>query len=490
MNGIYLQLLLREIRDELSGAYIEDICMQGRLVQLVLNERSLFISLYPTALCLYVAEQSKKGYEPLRQISDAVKSCRIIDVSQHDFMPVLRIDLERSFPEREEMQIVIAFYPQAPNLGFKAKGRQKNIFPRYLEKEPKKSILELKEEQLVDVEAEQLVKNFEGIDKKMSHELNADNLLLLKKILDGKKFHPRLLSAIPLHVSIFPGEGGEEFLSFNVMFRFALNVFLREQAKKDAAQGRRMAIRNARRRLARLQKRLLSKNEIEEIRIHGEAVLANMSRISKGMTSFKCKNPYSQAEMEVDLDPRLAPQANAQRFFSRYKKEKRGQPQLLEQIRTIKKRIADLEAQSVVPKTLEKKKQREVSAREPFHKFSFSSGSSVFVGKNARSNDELTFKVARPGDYFFHVRGYEGSHVILRPRVPKGQRPSREEIQKAASIAAYFSKARKQNNVPVSYTQRKFLKKNKKGKTGSVILMREEVIFVEPGLHSSEKKSH
>jgi predicted ribosome quality control (RQC) complex YloA/Tae2 family protein len=60
----------------------------------------------------------------------------------------------------------------------------------------------------------------------------------------------------------------------------------------------------------------------------------------------------------------------------------------------------------------------------------------------------------------------------------------------AAAIAAYFSKAKKQKNVPISYTQRKFIKKNKKGKLGSVILMREEVIFVDPGLPSYEKNSH
>ena len=110
----------------------------------------------------------------------------------------------------------------------------------------------------------------------------------------------------------------------------------------------------------------------------------------------------------------------------------------------------------------------------------------ILAGKNARSNDELTFKYARASDYFFHTRGYEGAHVILRPNVPKGQHPSREEVRVAASIAAYFSKAKKQNNVPVSYTQRKYLKKSKKGKIGSVILMREEVVFVEPGLPDRE----
>ena len=66
--------------------------------------------------------------------------------------------------------------------------------------------------------------------------------------------------------------------------------------------------------------------------------------------------------------------------------------------------------------------------------------------------------------------------------MPKGQKPQRQDIETAASIAAYFSKAKGQKNVPVSYTQRKYLKKDKKGRLGSVILMREDVIFVDPRL--------
>jgi predicted ribosome quality control (RQC) complex YloA/Tae2 family protein len=126
------------------------------------------------------------------------------------------------------------------------------------------------------------------------------------------------------------------------------------------------------------------------------------------------------------------------------------------------------------------KKQKVVSCS--FHVFRLLSGSIVHVGKNVQSNQELTFRVARPNDYFFHTRSFEGAHTILKAKVPKGQRPKREDIEAAAGIAAYFSKARKQRRVPVSYTQRKYLKKNKKGKPGSVIFMREEVIFVDPAL--------
>jgi len=75
----------------------------------------------------------------------------------------------------------------------------------------------------------------------------------------------------------------------------------------------------------------------------------------------------------------------------------------------------------------------------------------------------------------------------LRPVLKKRQNVRKEDIEKAAAVAAYFSKAKNQKNVPVSYTQRKYLKKSKKGKLGTVVLMRESVIFVDPGLPSDTK---
>lgn len=486
MNGIYLSLLLREIKGTLVGTIIHEIRIRDRIVELVLNENSLFVSLYPTALGLYIARVRKQGYEPLKHMSDVVKSHRIVAVVQDSFAPVLKIVLEKSFPKREELHIIISFYTQAPNLSLRSEAWQRNLFTRYIERRPKKSILELTAEQLASATAEYLVKNVEGLDKKLAGELDARNLRSLKAWLEGKEIRPRLMAFDPLHISLFAGEGGTEYGSFNELFNDAIEGFLQAQDEQKSEQQRRSAIRNMKRRMARLQKKILAPEEIEDMRRRGELILANIKKVRKGLEKVRLVDPYTQVEKEIKLDPHLSPQANAQRYFVRYKKEKRGQPRLQEQIRVISEKIKDLEAKIHIPEVRGKKAQVEKTSREPFHRFPLESGSVVLVGKNARANDELTFKYARPSDYFFHTRGFEGAHTVLKPNIPRGQRPSREEIRLAASIAAYFSKAKKQKNVPVSYTQRKFLKKNKKGKMGSVILMREEVVFVEPGLPHKE----
>ncbi|MEO0190903.1 MAG: NFACT RNA binding domain-containing protein, partial [candidate division WOR-3 bacterium] len=210
----------------------------------------------------------------------------------------------------------------------------------------------------------------------------------------------------------------------------------------------------------------------------------------KGMKKINLFNPYTQKEQEIKLDPQKTPQQNAEDYFKEYKRLKKGIPKIQERIKRLEKEIKLLQSKKIIKgKTseiyIEKSKEKKSL---PFRRFILSSGSLVFVGKNAKSNMELTFKFARPDDYFFHIRGYEGAHTILRPALKKGQNVRKEDIEKAAAIAAYFSKVKNQKNVPVSYTQIKYLKKSKKGKLGTVILMREEVVFVDPLLPSDTQE--
>lgn len=104
-------------------------------------------------------------------------------------------------------------------------------------------------------------------------------------------------------------------------------------------------------------------------------------------------------------------------------------------------------------------------------------GYKIYVGKDAKNNDRLTFGFAKPNDIFLHARGVSGSHVIIRNS--SREFPQKPILQFAASIAAHYSKARTSGIVPVVYSMRKFVKKAK-GKPGAVLLDREEVILVKP----------
>ena len=104
----------------------------------------------------------------------------------------------------------------------------------------------------------------------------------------------------------------------------------------------------------------------------------------------------------------------------------------------------------------------------------------VLVGRSDVDNDRLSIKVARPDDWWFHVRGMSGSHVILQSK--PGAEPDRETLKLAAAIAAYYSKARTGGVVAVSATRARYVTKTKGAKPGSVHIRKESVFKVRPGL--------
>ncbi len=491
MNGIYLYLLMKEIRDKLIGLHIDEICSKHRLIQIICGNKGLFISLYPEAPAVFLAKKVKQDFKKLKPFSEHARSSRIIAVEQRAFTPVLQIQLEKSTGGRKRnAEIVVSLYRQAPNFGLKSAYKQRNLFARFIEKKPKQSIIEFTEKHLESLRCQNhatfhkiLTQKVEGIDRYLASELTHKNLRELKKIVHGKEMKPRLISISPLKISFFESNYIEEYSSLNRLLQCSIVAFVEKRLKKRQAQLKKELVTRLTKRITRLRKKLLTQEEIESHRVSGELILTNISLIKKGAKQVALFNPYADAVIHIKLDPQKTPQANAQYYFTKYKKLKRGQPKIEEKIERLRKEIEQIEEDFF--KTPEVALVERIAKKEkvlPFRLFNLTSGAKVYVGKNARSNQELTFQVAKPNDYFFHVRNYEGSHAILKAYTPKGQKPKKQDIETAASIAAYFSKAKNQKNVPVSYTQRKYLKKNKKGIPGSVMLIREEVIFVDPRL--------
>ena len=104
----------------------------------------------------------------------------------------------------------------------------------------------------------------------------------------------------------------------------------------------------------------------------------------------------------------------------------------------------------------------------------------VLAGKTDADNDYLSLKMAKPNDYWFHVRGMPGSHVVLRGK--KGVEPGKSVLKEAAAIAAYHSKAKSGGVTPVSYTQAKHVTKPGGAKPGTVNIRKESVLKVRPGI--------
>uniref|UniRef100_A0A7C4TBS7 DUF814 domain-containing protein n=1 Tax=candidate division WOR-3 bacterium TaxID=2052148 RepID=A0A7C4TBS7_UNCW3 len=483
MNGIYLHFIIKEIKPRLLNQFIHRISIKEKLVQIEFDDDALFVSLFPQAPGIYI-NKKVANFIKLSFFDEHLSKSRITSVEQLDFCPVVVFTTERiEYGQRKIKKIKVSLYKEAPNLTLISEGIQKSLLGRYIEKEPKPSIFEIGIDDLQNPEI--LPRKFEGIDKYLARELNTENLENLKKFLAGEKAKPRLISILPLRFSLFAKEYLKEYESWNDLVADGVLKFFEERERFLKQRALNARIKKLNKKLERLKRFMIETERIEEYRITGELLLANASNIPRGISLVKLFNPYTQKEIEVKLDPKKSVQENAREYFKKYKKVKRGLPKLHEKVKEIEEKIHKLKAgEEIIQEKGEETKLlfSEKEKASPFREFALKSGSKVYVGKNAKSNLMLTFKFARPDDYFFHIRGYKGAHTILRPKLQKGKNPQQEDIETAAAIAAYYSKAKGQRNVPVSYTQRKYLKKSKKGKLGSVILMREEVIFVDPGL--------
>jgi len=484
MNGIYLKILLAEIESKMRGRYIDEILIKQRLVQLVIGKQSLFVSLYPEMIAIYLSKRVRLGFDKLEKFSQPVASIRIKCIEQSDLKPVLRFILEKN-----DTQLIISLYREAPNLVLKTEMSEKKLYSRYVEKEAKRSILDASEQELQNMYNKQplkfqesLLKEFEGLDKNLAMDLTPRRVAYLKRALSSGKMKSRIVSISPFQISLFASEYLKEYDSINHLFEDGFQQFIALKDSESEAASRAVRIKSIERQLVRLRKKILDNKEIESCRIKGDLILINLAKIKKGSKQFAAKDPYKGEAIIISLDPVMTPQENAQYYFSEYKKHKRGVPKIKDKIKQLEREIEKIQDPCFKLSALPKTPSEKVKKAEPYRIFRLASGSVVYTGRNARSNSELTFAFARPNDYFLHIRNYEGAHVILRAKIPRGQRPNKKDLEEAAAIAAYFSKAKTQKNVPVSYTQRKYLKKNRKGKPGSVILIREDVIFVDPGL--------
>jgi predicted ribosome quality control (RQC) complex YloA/Tae2 family protein len=118
------------------------------------------------------------------------------------------------------------------------------------------------------------------------------------------------------------------------------------------------------------------------------------------------------------------------------------------------------------------------SAETGFHRYRSPNGWEVWVGRNNRQNEQLTFRLASDYDLWFHTQEIPGSHVLLR--LDAGIKPDTQDLQYAADIAAYYSRARQSHQVPVIYTEPKHVYKPKGARPGMVIYKLETVLWASP----------
>lgn len=247
--------------------------------------------------------------------------------------------------------------------------------------------------------------------------------------------------------------------------------------------------------LRQVRDQQVSQERVDALREMGELLLTYQHRVNRGAERITVPG-YDGEPRSIELDPRMTPVENAKRYFRRYRKAARAAKSIPLRIQALETDLAYLRQLSAdltlaesrpeidaVHETLveagwaEKKPKQSSSAmaRQPRR---FDVGQfPVFVGRNARQNDDVTFRRGSRDDLWLHVRGLPGAHVLIKT----GGRPVPDHaVRQAASLAAYYSSARDEDLVDVDVTERRFVKRAPGGRPGMVTYRQEQTLLVEP----------
>ncbi len=287
----------------------------------------------------------------------------------------------------------------------------------------------------------------------------------------------------------------------------ALLPLLRDAIGGAAQQGARRAFETRRASIAaRLTKRrsaLAAERHVLErerddasqrdaLRIAGEALYGHLAEVPAGATTFV---PSSDPDVTIELDPGLDAKANAAAIFKRYRKSVAKLAHVESRLGALalRENVTDelaWEVERAEPETLddvaeaaeglERRKNGTRGAPRAGRPFDvrLAADARVYVGRSPRGNADLTFRIARPHDLWFHARGTPGAHVVLR--IDSQRAPTSEELDRAASLAAFHSKARGSEKVSVDYTERKFVRRQQNAPPGLVWYTNARTVLARP----------
>ncbi len=291
-------------------------------------------------------------------------------------------------------------------------------------------------------------------------------------------------------------------------FSELLDTFYIVRDRKDAMRQKSQAVRKT---VSNLCQRLLRKQAVQQKELHetynrerlrqfGDIVTANLHRITKGQTVLQAEDFYDEQMplIEIPLSPLLSGQENAAKYYKTYTRMKNAEKELTHQLLLAQQELTylqsvleeldraqteaeleeirqELQSEGYLRKDSGKKQPRQAKCTPM--RFESTDGYPIFVGRNNRQNDELTFRLARKDDIWLHAQKVHGSHVIISCG---GTTPPDDTITQAAQLAAYYAQSAAGQNIPVDVTSVRNIKKAPGSKPGMVIYSTYRTVIVNP----------
>ena len=342
---------------------------------------------------------------------------------------------------------------------------------------------------------------FQGLGRDTAMEL--EKILLDDKLNTFRNFFSQgtkpYLTEFSFSPVPFSNRVGEPFSSLSEL----LDTYYKDKAERDRVKQQASELirlvenelQKNRQKLKKQEKELLATENAEEFRQKGELLTTFLHQVPNDQDQVVLDNYYTNQPVTIALDKALSPNQNAQRYFKRYQKLKESVKYLTDLIEETKSTILYLESvetvlnqagldeiaeirEELIQTGFIRRRQREkLQKRKKPEKYLASDGKTIiYVGRNNLQNDELTFKMARKDELWFHAKDIPGSHVVISGNLD----PSDEVKTDAAELAAYYSKGRLSNLVQVDMIQVKKLNKPTGGKPGFVTYTGQKTLRVTP----------
>lgn len=355
---------------------------------------------------------------------------------------------------------------------------------------------------LKDSELESLARHFQNIFYKIK-EHKFHPLVILNSEEQAPAISVLDLKSIPTFNKVKSDSVSDAVSDF---FRIKFVMEEKESLKKRLLEVLNFQLERLEKRIINLKSELEQNQDYDKFKKFGDLLTINLDKIQKGQQAVKLSDIFEAngPEIEIQLDPQRSPVKNAENYYRKFRKAKtalqiierrlsqtEAEMRILQELKQQAETGLELRDLEKIQETLVKKKlltkkeaQEKKSQKQKktlFREFVTSDGWKVLVGRNSKENEYLSFRYARPFDFWFHAHTAAGAHVLL-VRENRKKLPPNNTIVETAKIAAYYSKAKGSKKVEVLYTEAKFVKKPRKGKTGTAIVERKKTILVEPKL--------